>query len=40
MSLDYEYGAKLIDIKNNEYYDEIELKSRGATFNITFGITL
>lgn len=40
MNLDYEYGSKLIDVKDQAYYKDIEFKPRGTTINITFGVTL
>lgn len=40
MNLDYEYGSKLVDVKDQDYYKDLEFKPRGTTINITLGITL
>jgi hypothetical protein len=40
MSLDCEYGSKLIDVKDQKYYNDLGFKPKGIAVNLTFGITL
>ncbi len=40
MNLDCEYGSTLIDVKDQSYYRDLELKPRGIAVNVTLGITL
>lgn len=40
MNIEYEYGGKLIEVGDDAYLQDLNLKGKGSGINITLGITL